>query len=196
MLKKLSISLCFVALFVTNIAKSADYVIDTEGAHAFINFKVSHLGYSFVLGTFKDFSGDFSFDAKDLSKTKFNVTVNVASLFTNHNVRDEHLTGKDYLNTDTYKTATFTSSKIEPTGKNKDGKSTFKLYGYLNLMGVTKEIVIDSVFIGAGADPWGGQRAGFEGYTELNRKDFGKQADLGPTSDKVELYIVVEGIKK
>lgn len=45
-------------------AQAADYVIDTKGAHASINFKVSHLGYSFIKGRFNTFSGDFSFDEK------------------------------------------------------------------------------------------------------------------------------------
>jgi len=195
-IKRLSIVLFCTALFFTNFTKAADYVIDTKDAHAFINFKVSHLGYSFILGTFKNFDGNFSFDAKDITKSKFDVTVNVNSLFTNHSARDEHLTGKDFLNATEFKTATFTSTKIEETGKNKEGKTTFKLYGNLNLMGVTKEIVIDSVFVGEGSDPWGGHRAGFEGHTVLNRKDFGKQIDLGPASDKVDLYMVIEGIRK
>ena len=32
-------------------AKAADYVIDTKGAHAFIQFKIKHLGYSWLLGS-------------------------------------------------------------------------------------------------------------------------------------------------
>ena len=44
-------------------AMAADYVIDTEGAHASINFRISHLGYSWLTGRFNDFSGQFSYDA-------------------------------------------------------------------------------------------------------------------------------------
>ena len=44
-------------------AMAADYVIDKQGQHAFVNFKISHLGYSWLYGTFKDFDGTFSFDA-------------------------------------------------------------------------------------------------------------------------------------
>ena len=56
-------------------AMAADYAIDTKGAHAFINFKISHLGYSWLHGNFEDFSGSFTFDEKDPSKSKVEVTI-------------------------------------------------------------------------------------------------------------------------
>lgn len=60
-------------------AQAADYVIDTKGAHASINFKVSHLGYSFIKGRFNSFSGDFSFDEKNIADSKVNVVVDTTS---------------------------------------------------------------------------------------------------------------------
>ena len=52
-----------------------------------------------------------------------------------------------------------------------------------------------ATFLGEGKDPWGGYRAGFEGTTSIKRSDFGKQKDLGPASDAVELYVSFEGVK-
>ena len=49
-------------LFTTGSAVAADYKIDKEGQHAFVNFRIQHLGYSWLYGTFKDFDGTFTFD--------------------------------------------------------------------------------------------------------------------------------------
>src|SRR3546814_5978920 len=81
------------------------------------------------------------------------------------------------------------------TGKNADGKETADVTGDLTLLGVTKPVVVKATFLGEGKDPWGGYRAGFEGTTSIKRSDFGKQKDLGPTSDVVELYVSFEGVK-
>lgn len=51
-------------LFTTGSAVAADYKIDKEGQHAFVNFRIQHLGYSWLYGTFKDFDGTFTFDEK------------------------------------------------------------------------------------------------------------------------------------
>lgn len=176
---------------------AADYHIDKEGQHAFVDFKISHLGYSFITGTFKDFDGNFSFDATKPEDAKIDVTLKTASVFTNHAERDKHISGKDFLNVAQYPDATFKSTSVKPTGKNADGKLTADVTGDLTLQGVTKPVVIKATFLGEGKDPWGGYRAGFEGTTSINRKDFApKTMDLGPQSDTVELYFSFEGVQK
>ena len=177
-------------------AMAADYTIDKEGQHAFVNFKISHLGYSFITGTFKDFDGTFSFDAAKPEDSKINVTIKTASVFTNQAERDKHISSKDFLDVATYPEATFASTSVKPTGKNADGKQTADVTGNLTLHGVTKPVVIKATFLGEGKDPWGGYRAGFEGTTSIKRTDFGKMMDLGPQSDTVELYFVFEGVQK
>ena len=178
-------------------AMAADYHIDKEGQHAFVDFKISHLGYSFITGTFKDFDGNFSFDAAKPEAAKIEVTLKTASVFTNHAERDKHISGKDFLNVAQYPDATFKSTSVKPTGKNADGKLTADVTGDLTLQGVTKPVVIKATFLGEGKDPWGGYRAGFEGTTSINRKDFApKTMDLGPQSDTVELYFSFEGVQK
>ncbi|MCW9022821.1 MAG: YceI family protein, partial [Sedimenticola sp.] len=64
------------------------------------------------------------------------------------------------------------------------------------LHGVTKPVTIDVTHIGAGKDPWGGYRRGFEGTTSLTLKDFAIPMDLGPASSTLEVYLSVEGIRK
>jgi polyisoprenoid-binding protein YceI len=62
--------------------------------------------------------------------------------------------------------------------------------------GITKEIVIFITKIGAGNDPWGGYRRGFEGKTRIALKDYGITKDLGPASTELELLLNIEGIKQ
>ncbi len=181
--------MCAALVFAPSALVSAEniYTIDTQGAHAFVQFRVKHLGYSWLYGHFDRFDGEFVYDAKDDSKNKVSVTVDVTSLDSNHGERDKHLKGKKYLNAGKYAKATFESTKYETLSEKKA-----KLTGNLTLLGVTKEIVLDVDLIGGGDDPWGGYRQGFEGKATISAADFGIAASVG----EVELIWSVEGILK
>lgn len=163
------------------------YMIDTKGAHAFVQFRVSHLGYSWLYGRFNDFEGSFTYDPEDDTKNTVAVTVDMTSLDSNHAERDKHLREKKYLNIDKFSQAKFVSTKYESLGDKKA-----RLTGDLTLMGVTKEVVLDVEVIGGGDDPWGGYRQGFEGRTTISAADFGMQAKVGD----VDLIWSVEGIRQ
>ncbi|WP_223460518.1 MULTISPECIES: YceI family protein [unclassified Pseudomonas] len=196
MLKKTLAALAIGSALLSANVMAADYTVDKQGQHAFVNFKISHLGYSFITGTFKDIDGKFSFDAAKPEDSKIEFNVNTASVFTNNAERDKHISGDDdLLNSSKFAKATFVSTSVTPTGKNAAGKDTADVAGDLTMAGVTKPIVVKATFLGEGKDPWGGYRAGFEGTTNLKRSDFGKQKNLGPASDAVELYVTFEGVK-
>lgn len=169
---------------------AADYVIDTKGAHAFIQFRIQHLGYSWLYGRFNDFDGTFSYDERNPAAARVEVNIRTASIDSNHAERDKHLRGKDFLDVGKHPTAKFVSTGFEDKG---NGKAVLK--GTLTLHGVTRPVTIDVEHIGAGADPWGGQRRGFFGTTRLVLKDFGIDYDLGPASREVYLDLSVEGVK-
>lgn len=170
-------------------AIAADYKIDTKGAHASVNFRVSHLGYSFTQGRFNTFDGTFSYDPQNVEASKVNVVVDIGSIDSNHADRDKHIRSDDFLNVSDYPKATFTSTKVTDKG---DGK--LAIDGNLELHGKTMPITIDAEFIGAGKDPWGGERAGFKGTTRLEVKDFGIQEMAGASYVDLDLY--VEGVKQ
>lgn len=172
-------------------AQAADYVIDKEGQHAFINFKISHLGMSWLYGRFNDFDGTFSWDAEQPAASQVQVTINTASVDSNHAERDRHLRSADFLNVSRHPQATFKSTGVEMTGDD-----SAKVSGELTLNGVTRPVVLDARFMGEGEDPWGGYRAGFEAYTTLKLKDFDIAMDLGPASQEVELLLTIEGIRQ
>ena len=172
-------------LFTTGSAVAADYKIDKEGQHAFVNFRIQHLGYSWLYGTFKDFDGTFTFDEKNPAADKVNVTINTNSVDTNHAERDKHLRSAEFLNVTKFPKATFTSTDVK-----KDGDK-LNITGNLTLNGVTKPVTLDAKLIGQGDDPWGGKRAGFEAAGKIHLKDFNITTDLGPASQDVELVISV-----
>lgn len=192
MLKKtlLSVSLA-TALLTSGAVFAEDYAIDKKGQHAFIQFKISHLGYSWLYGNFNDFDGSFSYDEKDPSASKIAVTVSTKSVDSNHAERDKHIRSDDFLDVEKYPEAKFESTSYT---EGADGKA--KLKGNLTLHGVTKEIEVDVAQIGAGKDPWGGFRRGVEGTTRIALKDFGITKNLGPASAELDLTISLEGIKK
>ncbi|WP_448546596.1 YceI family protein [Thalassotalea fusca] len=171
-------------------ASAADYVIDTKGAHASVNFKIQHLGYSWLTGRFDKFSGKFSYDESNVASSKIEVSIDTASINSNHAERDKHLRSDDFLSVDEFATAKFVSKKVIDKG---DGE--LLIQGDLTLHNVTKTIEIDAVKIGEGKDPWGGYRVGFSGKTRLGLKDFGIKTNLGPASTHVELELHIEGVK-
>ncbi len=189
-MKKLLVALATTALFSLPVV-AADYKIDDKGAHAFINFKIKHLGYSWLTGRFNTFSGTFSYDEKDVNASKIVVDIDATSIDSNHAERDKHLKSNDFLNVSKYGKAKFVSTKITDKGNNQ-----LEVVGDLTLHGITKSIVIDAEKIGEGKDPWGGYRAGFSGATKLGLKDFGIPERLGPASTHVELELHVEGIRQ
>jgi len=190
-MKKLISAIALTSAALSAPAMAADYEIDTKGAHAFIQFKISHLGTSWLLGRFNTFSGDFSYDSENPNASSIALTVDTNSIDSNHAERDKHLRGKDFLNVSEFPKATFKSTSYADNG---NGTGTLK--GDLTLHGVTKNIEIAVTKVGEGADPWGGYRAGFEGHTKLRLKDFDINYNLGPASEEVRMELHVEGIRK
>lgn len=194
MLKKSLLALAVSSIGVISLPALADtYEIDAKGAHASINFAVKHLGYSWLTGRFDTFSGEFTYDPAKPEASTINVTIDTTSVNSNHAERDKHLRSPDFLNVEKFPKATFVSKQIKVDG---DDKDEFDIIGDLTLNGVTKSITIEVDKVGEGKDPWGGYRAGFEGETEINMKDFNIKMDLGPASQTVKLELHVEGIKK
>lgn len=170
---------------------AADYVVDSKGMHASINFRIKHLGYSWLTGRFNSFAGSFSYDENNVESSRISIDIDPASIDSNHAERDKHLRGSDFLNVKKFPKATFVSTRVKSTG---DGEAI--LYGDLTLHGVTRPVEIKVSAIGGGPDPWGGYRQGFAGKTKIALKDFGIDYDLGPASAEVELDLHVEGVRK
>lgn len=194
MLKKsvVASAIAAAALVPLSQAQAADYNVDTEGQHAFVQFKINHLGMSYILGSFEEFDGQLSYDEDDADASAVEFEVQVNSLNSNHAERDRHILSSDFLNASEYPTASFVSTSFESTGDN-EGVVT----GDLTLHGETQEIEMPVTLIGQGEDPWGNYRAGFEGSTMLNLGDYGIDlSDFPEPMHELELYVTFEGIRQ
>lgn len=180
-------------LFMITAANAAPetYVIDTKGAHASIEFRTLHLGYSWLTGRFNEFSGEFTFDEENPAANSIKVDINVDSIDSNHAERDKHLRAAKYLNTSEFPDASFVSTSITPQA---DG--TYEVKGNFTLHGVTKEISFNAKQTGTGDDPWGGYRRGFEAETEITYADYGYTFDLGPATKTAIIRLYLEGIRQ
>jgi len=170
---------------------SGTYAFDKEGAHQFITFKISHLGYSWLYGRFNDFDGEFVYDAENPENSTVTVTIDTASVDSNHAERDKHLRSEDFLYVSEFPQASFKSKRVVVDD---DGEAD--IIGDFTLRGVTREITLEAEMLGHGEDPWGGYRMGFEAETEFRLKDFGIPMDLGKASETVEIKISIEGIRQ
>lgn len=167
-----------------------NYRIDTKDMHASIQFRVQHLGYSWLYGRFNTFKGTFSYDEVFPEKATLAITIETKSIDSNHAERDKHLRGRDFLDVYKFPQATFMSTRYLPQKK---GKGI--LQGNFTLHGITKPLSIAVTSIGAGNDPWGGYRRGFEGKAKFKMADFGLTRNLGVHAQDVELILSIEGTK-
>lgn len=180
------------ALAFSQPASADDYTIDMKGNHASINFRIKHLGFSWIGGRFDRFTGTFSYDEKNAAASKVKVEIDTSSLNSNHAERDKHLKSADFLDAGKFPTAVFESTAVKAGA---DGKADIS--GKLTMHGVTKDVTIKAAHVGGGDDPWGGHRQGFTGTTTLVLDDFGiNTAKLGPASKTVELILDIEGVRQ
>ena len=162
--------------------------------HSTVSFRVRHL-FTQVPGQFRDFEGTIELDESDLARSKVSATIQVASIDTNQENRDQDLRSKRFFNVEKYPTIQFSSSEITSVA----GKKA-KIKGTLDMHGVKREVVLDAEFLGKGTDPWGNQRYGFHASTTINRKDWGMEwnevLEAGGflVGDEVEILLDAEAV--
>jgi polyisoprenoid-binding protein YceI len=147
-----------------NAPLAAKWAVDK--VHTNVIFSVSHLVVSDVEGKFKSFDGSLESDKPDFSDAKIIFTVDVSSVNTDNDMRDNHLKSDDFFNASKFPQIKFESTSFQPTGGNK-----YKLSGNLTIRDVTKPVVFDVTFGGV-ANAMGGTHAGFKAKATINRFDY------------------------
>lgn len=138
-----------------------------DKTHSGVQFSVSHLVISEVSGQFKSFDGSIEAAKDDFSDAKIDFSIDVASINTDNEKRDEHLKSDDFFNAEKFPKMTFKGKSFKKvSGKN------YKLVGDFTIRDVTKEITLDVVYNGTVKDPWGNTKAGFKIKGEVNRFDY------------------------
>lgn len=139
-----------------------------DQSHSNVGFSVKHMMVSKVKGVFEDYSATVTAaDLSDLSDATITFDIQVASISTKSEDRDNHLRSADFFDADQYPTISFKSTDIA-----KDG-GDYKVTGDLTIKDVTKPVTFNVEFNGKGTNPWGVEVYGFEAETKINRDEFG-----------------------
>jgi len=140
-----------------------------DHAHSSVDFTVRHMLVSKVRGRFTKWTGHLELDEQDLTRSRVDVEIDVASVDTHEPQRDAHLRSGDFFEVDKHPRIVFKSKRVE-----EKGKDHLAVTGDLTIRGATREVVLDVERGGVIAkDPWGKRRAGFTATAKINRKDFG-----------------------
>ena len=140
---------------------------DIDNAHSQVMFNVSHLVISEVTGQFKTFSGNITTSNPDFTDAVIDFQIDVASINTDNQMRDDHLKGDDFFNAGKYPKMVFKGKELKKVSGNK-----YKLTGDLTIRDVTKTVTLDVTYSGTVKDPWGNTKAGFKIKGSVNRFDY------------------------
>lgn len=163
---------------------------DIDTAHSTIEFIAKHMMVTNVRGRFTNFSGDAHLDEEHPEQSRVDVTIDLASLTTGAEARDNHLRSADFFDVAEYPTATFHSTKVERRGEDR-----LLVTGDLTIRGITKPVTLDVTVEGKFKDMQGKERYGFSASTSFSRKEFGLEWNVALesggwlVSDKITIAI-------
>lgn len=163
-MKKLLFASAFALLA---ISMNAQTKWNVDKSHSNVRFTVTHLVISEVEGSFKSFDGTVTSGNADFNDASISFTVDVNSINTDNEMRDNHLKSPDFFDAAKYNKMTFQS-----TGFKKLSDKKYVLYGNLTIREVTKPVTFDVTYGGTVKDPWGNIKAGFKASTTINRFDY------------------------
>jgi polyisoprenoid-binding protein YceI len=171
-------------------AQGSEWQIDP--AHTTIAFSVRHMSISNVHGRFKKVSGSATIDDSDITKSSVNVTIDVNSIDTGNEMRDNDLKSANYFDAAQFPTITFKSKSVSKSGDNK-----LKVVGDLTIHGVTKEVTLDVEGPSAPIKRGQESRRGLSATTTVNRKDFGVgKAPAAMIGEQIKIDLDVELTQK
>lgn len=179
----------------TTLPGAARWEIDP--AHSDVSFSVKHMMISTVRGRFAVVSGHIDFDEANPTAALIDVAIDVASIDTRNEQRDEHLRSADFFDAAQYPTIAFRSTRVEQGRGDR-----FRIVGDLTMHGVTREVELDATYEGSNRDPWGGTRAGFTASTEIDRTAFGltwnAALETGGVlvSEKVKITLDIQAVRQ
>jgi polyisoprenoid-binding protein YceI len=165
-----------------------------DPVHSEVGFSVRHMMVSKVRGRFNTFSGQIVTGTDPLASS-VTAEIDLKSINTGNEQRDEHIKSADFFEVETYPTMTYKSTGVRA----EDGE--YILDGELTLKGVTRSVPLHLELNGFGPDPYGGTRAGFTATGELSRSEFGvsfnaPMANGGVVvADKILLHLEIEAVK-
>jgi polyisoprenoid-binding protein YceI len=165
---------------------------DIDPIHSEVGFSVRHLMVSKVRGRFTKFEGELVTGGSPV-ESSVAVSIDLNSIVTGDEDRDNHLRSADFLDVAKYPVMTWRSTGVRPEG------SHYVVDGELSLHGLTRIVPLRVEVNGFIQSPMG-TRVGFSASGELSRKEFGIEFNMPLETggvvigDKVALDIEIEAI--
>ncbi|MEU5765083.1 YceI family protein [Streptomyces asoensis] len=175
-------------------ALTGDWMIDP--AHSRIGFSVRHALVTTVRGAFTEYRSRLHFDGRDPARSRAEILLSTASVDTGVEQRDAHLVGRDFLNAAAYPQMRFTSTAVRLTAPD-----VYLMTGDLTIKDTTRPVDLELTYIGHVVDPFGYERAGFDGTTTIDRSRWGLTYDArlaeggAMVSEKVRLQFDIAAIR-
>ena len=158
-----------------------------------VGFVVRHMVVAKVRGRFTKFEGQIV-TGENPADSSVTATIDLTSIDTGNQQRDDHIRSADFFEVETYPTMTYRSSGVRQDGDD------LVLDGQLTLKGVTKDVPLRLELNGFGPDAYGGTRVGFTATADINRRDFGVnfnaalEAGGAVVADKIAIHLEVEAV--
>jgi polyisoprenoid-binding protein YceI len=191
---KLALKSLFAAAAFALIAQAPAFAADTytlEPTHTSVTFQYTHFGFSHPTGKFMNAVGEVTLDDATPANSSVEVSFAIAGVNTGVPALDEHLKSADFFDAAQFPTATFKSTRVEPTGA-----TTARVTGDLTIHGVTKPVTLDVTLNQKGPNMMKKITAGFTARGTINRSDFGIGKYVPAVSDQIDLYIEAEANAK
>lgn len=180
----------FVALLSTGLFAQTAWTVDK--AHSQVSFGITHMGIAEVTGLFRSFDASIDTKGNGLENATYNVTIDVNSVDTGVEKRDNHLRSDDFFAVEKYPEMTFKSTSVR-----KDGQNKYKVTGDLSLHGITKPVTLDVWHRGTITKEDGTEVAGFQITGDISREEFNIGPDFpeAALSDEVRIKVDAEFTK-
>ncbi|MET3698509.1 polyisoprenoid-binding protein YceI [Bacillus oleivorans] len=168
-----------------------------DPTHSGIDFAVKHMMFATVKGSFNSFEANIEADPAELTTATIEFSVDLASVDTRNEDRDNHLRSGDFFDVENHPKMTFKATNIVKTGEGE-----YDVTGDLTIRGVTHPETFSVEFQGQGKNPWGAEVAGFSGEGKIKRSDFGLTWNAALETggvlvgDEVKISIQIEATKQ
>lgn len=177
------------AVFSFPAAATETYQVDP--VHSSVIFRIQHLGIAYVYGRINNLSGTLKIDEGTPAGSVVEIYAKAKNVDTFNSERDNHLRSPDFFHSKKFPIVSFKSTSFTKTSND-----MYEVTGDLTLLWVTRPLTVKVQRTGAGEDPWGGFRIGFETTFTIKRSDFGMNFMMGGIGDEVRIILSIEGIRQ
>ena len=178
--------------------RSAINTLTIDPLHTIVEYHVRHMGISNFRGKFGKVEGTIVLDEENPSNSSVKATIAAASFDLPDGRFYRRISGQEFLDAEQYPWITFHSTSVEQADADR-----WTVVGDLTLRGVTREVALDTTYLGQEKDPFTARTvAAFSASGEIDRRDFGLnwntplESGAAYLGEKVRLALQIETVRQ